>query len=69
MKQKLIFFLVILTFIMATLDAQQNFMLTKCMLSFLFLLDQKLYFFCEKNVKVEHTICDCISLSQEIQIN
>ena len=40
--KKLIFFLAILKFFMAPLDAQQNFMLMKYNFFFLSLLDQKL---------------------------
>ena len=53
-----IFFLAILTFFMAALDAQQNFMLTRY-LFFLSILIKSYSVFCEKVAKVEHTICDC----------
>ena len=49
--KKLIFFLAILKFLMAPLDAQQNFMLMKYnFFFFLSLLDQKLYRFFVKNL-------------------
>ena len=44
LEKKLIFFLAILTFFMAALDAQRNFMPTR---------------YNQKVAKVEHTICDC----------
>ena len=65
-----IFFLAILTFYMTSLDVQQNFMPTRYLSFFLSLFGSKvLAFFCQKVAKVEHTICDCNWLSQDIQIN
>ena len=55
------FFLAILTFLMAALDAEQNFMPTK----YIFLLSISVrskvvaVFFCAKFAKVELKICDC----------
>ena len=68
--KKLNFFLAILTFLMAALDAQQNFMPTRYLFfSFYFFLIKSYSVFCQKVAKVEHTICDCNSLGQDIQIN
>ena len=47
-----IFWEKVLTFFMAALDAQQNFMPTRYLFFFLSLFDQKV-------AKGEHTICDC----------
>ena len=60
LRKKLIFFLAILAFFMAALDAQQNFMPTRYIffLSISF-LSKVIAFFCQKVAKVEHTICDC----------
>ena len=58
--KKLIFFLAILTFFMAALDDQQNFMPTRYLFfSFYLFLIKSYSFFCQKVAKVEHTICDC----------
>ena len=51
LEKKLIFFLAILTFFIAALDAQRNF--------FLSFLVKSYSVFCQKVAKVEHTICDC----------
>ena len=58
--KKFIFFLAILKFLMAPLDAQQNFMSMKYnfFLS-IFVRSKVIAFFCEKIAKVEHIICDC----------
>ena len=58
--KKLIFFLAILKFLIAPLDAQQNFMLIKYIFFLsIFVRSKVIAFFCEKLAKVEHTICDC----------
>ena len=58
--KKLIFFLAIFEFLMAPLDAQQNFMLLRYLFFLsIFVRSKVIAFFCEKIVKVEHTICDC----------
>ena len=55
----LIFILAILTFFMAALDAQQNFMLTRYLFFCFYLFLIKSYSgFCQKVAKVEHTLCD-----------
>ena len=58
--KKVDFFVTILIFFMAPLDAQQNFMPTR----YLFFLSISFFIksysiFCQKVAKVEHTICDC----------
>ena len=54
------FFLAILTFLMAALDAQHNFMPTRYLFfSFYLFLIKSYSVFCHKVAKVEHTICDC----------
>ena len=58
--KKLIFFLAILTFFMAALDAKQNLMPTRYLFFSFYLFMIKSYsVFCQKVAKVEHTICDC----------
>ena len=60
LEKKLIFFLAILTFFMAALDAQQNFMLTRYIFFSFYLFWIKSYsVFCQKVAKDEHTICNC----------
>ena len=59
-EKKVDFFFANLTFFMAALDAQQNFMPTRYLifLSISF-LSKVIAFFRGKVAKVEHTICDC----------
>ena len=58
--KKLIFFLAIFKFLMAPLDAQQNFMLMKYIFFLsIFVRSKVVAFLGEKLAKVEHTICDC----------
>ena len=58
--KKVDFFLAILTFFMAALDAQRNFMPTRYIFfSFYLFLIKSYSVFCQKIAKVEHTICDC----------
>ena len=57
--KKWIFFLAILTFFMAALDAQQISCGRDIFFFFLSLFDQNFSIFCQKVAKVERTICDC----------
>ena len=58
--EKVDFFLAILTFFMAALDAQQNFMETRYLFfSFYLFLSKSYSVFRQKVANVEHTICDC----------
>ena len=60
LEKKFIFFLAILTFFMAALDAQRNFMLTRYIFFLSISFGSKVIaFFCQKVAKVEHTISDC----------
>ena len=60
LEKKLIFFLEILTFFMAALDAQRNFMRTRYIFFLSISFGSKVIaFFCQKVAKVEHTICNC----------
>ena len=52
---------------MLAFDAQQISMLTKYIFFlFIFVRSKDILFTCEKIVKIEHTICDCNLLSQDI---
>ena len=58
-EKNLIFFLAFLTFFMAGLDAQRNFMPTRYIFFLSISFGSKVIaFFCQKVAKVEHTICD-----------
>ena len=57
--EKSCFFLAILTFFMAALAEQQNFMQIDIFFSFYLFLIKSYNVFCQKVAKVEHTICDC----------
>ena len=55
---------------MAPLDAQQNFMIMKYnFFSFYLCKIKSCSVCCEKIAKLEHTICDCNWLGQDIQTN
>ena len=56
LEKKIIFFLAILTFFMAALDAQRNFMPTRYFFSFYLFWIKSYSIFCQKVAKVEHTI-------------
>ena len=69
-EKKWIFFLAILKFLMAALNAQKNFMQQTIIFFFLSLLDKKLYcFYVKKIAKIDHAICDCNWLCLDMQIN
>ena len=55
---------------MAAFDPQQNFLLVKCNFFLSISVRSKVIaFFSEKFAKVEHIICDCNWLGQDIQTN